>query len=90
VVVPPPAEDETPDEGDVPPEVPVVDDEPAEEDEPPTVRCGSTAVKCANFAPMTAAATADSRPTRQVIFLTPRRPSSRARLALEYWVRVTA
>ena len=48
------------------------------------------AVKCANLAPMTAAAAADSRPTRQVIFLTRRRPSSRASAALEYWVRVTA
>jgi hypothetical protein len=95
VVVPPPDEDETPeddeipDEEDVPAEVPV-DDDPADEDEPPTDRCGSTAVKCANLAPMTAAAAADSRPARQVIFLTRRRPSSRARAALEYLVRVTA
>lgn len=95
MVVPPPDEDETPeddeipDEEDVPAEVPV-DDDPADEDEPPTDRCGSTAVKCANLAPMTAAAAADSRPARQVIFLTRRRPSSRARAALEYLVRVTA
>jgi hypothetical protein len=82
VTAPPPVEDETPDEGDVPPEVPV-DVDPADEDEPPTVRCGSTAVKCANLAPTIAAAAADSRPTRQVIFLTRRRPSSRAKLALE-------
>jgi hypothetical protein len=89
VLVPPPEEDETPDEEDAPPEVPV-DDDPADDDEPPTVRCGSTGVKCANFAPITAAAAADTRPTRQVIFLTRRRPSSRTRLALEYWVPVTA
>src|SRR5450756_14564 len=50
---------------------------------------GSTAVKCANLAPM-AAATADSRLTRLVNFLTRRRTSSRARAALEHWVRVTA
>ena len=67
-----------------------MDDEPADEDEPPTVRCGSVGVKCANLAPMTVAAAADSRPTRQVIFLTRRRPSSRTSAALEYWVRVTA
>jgi hypothetical protein len=66
-----------------------VDDDPADDDEPPTVRCGSTGVKCANFAPITAAAAADTRPTRQVIFLTRRRPSSRTSAALEYWVRVT-
>ena len=89
MVVPAPAEDETPEEEDAPPEVPV-DDDPADEDEPPTVRCGSTGVKCANLAPMTTAAAADSSPTRQVNFLTRRRPSSRARAALEYWVRVTA
>ena len=64
-------------------------DDPADEDEPPTVRCGSDGVKCANLAPMTAATAAESRPTRQVIFLTRRRPSSRARAALEYGVRVT-
>jgi hypothetical protein len=95
VVVPPPGEDETPeddeipDEEDVPAEVPV-DDDPADEEEPSTDRCGSTAVKCANLAPMTAAAAAEKRPIRQVIFLTRRRPSSRARAASEYWVRVTA
>jgi hypothetical protein len=89
VVVAPPEEDEIPDdEEDWPPESPV-DDEPADEEEPPTVRCGSTAVKFANLAPMTAAAAADSRPTRQVIFLTRRSPSSRASAAFEYSVRVT-
>jgi len=90
VVVPPPEEDETPEEDEIPDEEDVpVDDDPAEEDEPSIDRCGSAAVRCANLAPMTAAAAADSRPTRQVIFLTRRRPSSRARTALEYWVRVT-
>jgi hypothetical protein len=89
VTVPLPEEDETPeddeipDEEDVPAEVPV-DDDPADEEEPPTERCGSSAVMCANLAPMTAAAAADSRAIRQVIFLTRRRPSSRARAALEY------
>jgi hypothetical protein len=88
VTVPLPEEDETPeddeipDEEDVPAEVPV-DDDPADEEEP-TERCGSSAVMCANLAPMTAAAAADSRAIRQVIFLTRRRPSSRARAALEY------
>jgi hypothetical protein len=88
---PPPEEDETPDEDEIPDdeELPV-DDDPADEDEPPIDRCGSVGVKCANLAPMTAAAAADSRPTRQVIFLTRRRPLSRAMAALEYWVRVTA
>ena len=77
-----PEDDEIPDEEDVPVEVPV--DDPADEDEPSTDRCGSTAVRCENLAPMTAAAAADSRPTRQVIFLTRRSPSSRAMAALEY------
>jgi hypothetical protein len=91
VVVLPPEEDETPEDDEIPDEEDVpVDDDPADEDESPTVRCGSAAVKCANLAPMTAAAAADSRPTRQVIFLTRRRPSSRARTALEYWVLFTA
>jgi hypothetical protein len=95
VVAPPPEEDESPeddeipDEEDVPAGIPV-DDDPADEDEPSTDRCGSIAVKCANLAPMTAAAATDNRPTRQVIFLTRRRPSSRATAALEYWARVTA
>jgi len=90
VVTPPPDEDETPDEDEIPDdeELPV-DDDPSDEDEPPIDRCGSAGVKCANFAPMTAAAAAETRPTRQVIFLTRRRPSSRARAALEYWVRLT-
>ncbi len=78
-----PEDDEIPDEEDVPVEVPV-DDDPADEEEPSTDRCGSTAVRCENLAPMTAAAAADSRPTRQVIFLTRRSPSSRAMAALEY------
>jgi hypothetical protein len=95
VATPPPEEDETPeddeipDEEDVPVEVPE-DDDPADEDEPSKDRCGSIAVMCANLAPMTAAATADSRPTRQVVLLTRRRPSSLAVAALEYLVRVTA
>ncbi len=62
MVVPPPEEDETPDEGEIPDdgddeEVPV-DDDPSDEDDPPTDRCGSDGVKCANLAPMTAAAAA--------------------------------
>jgi hypothetical protein len=79
VATPPPEDDETPeddeipDEEDVPAEVPV-DDDPEDEDEPSPDRCGNVAVMCANLAPMTAAAAADSRPTRQVIFLTRRRP----------------
>ena len=94
MATPPPEEDETPeddeipDEEDVPAEVPEAGD-PEDEDEP-VDRCGSIAVMCANLAPMTAAAAADSSPTRQVIFLTRRRPSSRASAALEYWERVTA
>ena len=95
MATPPPEDDETPeddeipDEEDVPAEVPEAGD-PDDEDEPSVDRCGSIAVMCANLAPMTAAAAADSRPTRQVIFLTRRRPSSRASAALEYWERVTA
>jgi hypothetical protein len=94
VLTAPPEDDETPEDDeipdeDVPAEVPV-DDDPADEEEPSTARCGSIAVMCANLAPMTAAAAADTRPTRQVIFLTRRRPSSRAAAALEYWVRFTA
>ena len=52
----------------------------------------SSAVMYANAAPRTttAAAAAETRPTRQVIFPTRRTPSSRARAALEYWVRLTA
>ena len=79
-----PEDDESPDGEDLP-----VDDDPAEEGEPPRFRCGSTAVTLANLAPITAAAAAETRPTRQVIFLTRRRPSSRARAAFEYWIRVT-
>ena len=95
VVVPPPEDDETPEDDEIPGEddelagVPV-DDDPPEEDELSAGRCGSTAVMCANLAPVTAAAAADSRPTRQVIFLTRRRPASRARGALEPLVVVTA
>ena len=73
----PPPEDETPEDDETPDDVPAEvpeDDDPADEDEPSTDRCGSIAVMCANLAPMTAAAAADSRPTRQVIFLTRRRP----------------
>jgi hypothetical protein len=90
VVAPLPEEDETPEDGESPDgeDVPVGDD-PADEGEPPRFRCGSTAVTFANLAPITAAAAAETRPTRQVIFLTRRRPSSRARAAFECWVRVT-
>lgn len=77
-----PEDDESPDEEDEPAVVPV-DDDPVDEDEPSTDRCGSATVKCENLAPMTAAPAADNRPTRQVIFLTRRRPSSRAMAALE-------
>lgn len=77
-----------PDDEDGPDDVPV-DDDPADDDEPLVDRSGSTAVMCANLAPMTAAAAAESKPTRQVIFLTLRRPSSRARAALEYSLRFT-
>jgi hypothetical protein len=84
VVVPPPEEDETPEEGEIPDEEDEdEDDEPGDEDDSPKFRCGSTDVKLANFAPITAAAAAETRPARQVIFLTRRRPSSRARAALE-------
>jgi hypothetical protein len=87
VVPAPPEEDDTPEDDEMPEDVPAevpVDDEPPDEDEPSSDRCGSATVKCENLAPMTAAAAADSRPTRQVIFLTRRRPSSRAMAALEY------
>lgn len=91
MAAPPPEEDETPEDDEIPDEEDVpVDDDPVEEDEPSTDRCGSATVKCENLAPMTAAAAADNSPTRQVIFLTRRRPSSRAMAALEYLVRVTA
>ncbi len=86
MVVPPPEEDETPEDEEIPDE----EDEPTEEDELSAGRCGSTGVMCANLAPTTAAAAADSRPTRQVIFLTRRRPSSRARGALKFGGVVTA
>ena len=89
-----PAEEDVPDEDEeVPVEVPApapVDEappEPAAPDEPPTERCGSEGVTCATFAPITAAAPAESSPIRQVIFLTRLRPSSRTRVSLEYWVR---
>lgn len=95
----PPEEEDTPEDEEIPDEVPdeedeedvplPVDDDP-DEDGLSTDRCGSVGVKCANLAPMTAAAPADSRPTRQVIFLTRRSPLSRAAAALEYWVRITA
>jgi hypothetical protein len=76
-----PEEDEIPDEDDelVPDEVPAPD-EPV----PSVDRCGREAVMCANFAPITAAAAAESRAIRQVNFLTRRRPSSLARAACEY------
>ena len=91
MAAPPPEEDETPEDDEIPDEEDVpVDDDPVDEDEPSTDRCGSATVKCENLAPMTAAAATDNRPTRQVIFLTRRRPSSRAMAAaLEYLVRVT-
>jgi hypothetical protein len=100
VTMPPPDEDETPEEEETPDEAEVPDEDvPDDEvpaDEPPappapdgplTDRCGSDGVKCANSAPVTAATPAEIRPMRQVIFLTRRRPSSRAKTALEYWVR---
>lgn len=91
MVVAPPEEDETPEDDEVPDEEDVpVDDDPVDEDEPSSDRCGSDTVKCENLAPMTAPAAADTSPTRQVIFLTRRRPSSLAMAALEYLVRVTA
>ncbi len=90
MVAPPPEEDDTPEDDETPEEEEVpVDDDPADEDEPSSDRCGRATVKCENLAPMTAAAAADNKPTRQVIFLTRRRPSSRAMAALEYLVRVT-
>lgn len=83
MATPPPDDDETPEDDEIPDEEDVpVDDDPADDDEPSTDRCGSIALMCANLAPMTAAAAADSRPTRQVIFLTLRRPSSLASAAL--------
>lgn len=97
--MPPPEDDETPDEDEIPgdedeeeEEVPAVlpaDEDPPDPDESLTERCGTEGVKCANFAPATAAAPAASSPIRQVIFLTRRRPSSRARTAAEYWFRFT-
>jgi hypothetical protein len=86
VVVPPlvpPGACDTPDEGAIPDEEDEddepVDDDPAGPDEPSNEICGNAAVMFANLAPMTAAAAAESSPTRQVTFLTRRSPSSRAR-----------
>ena len=81
--VPPPEAGATPDEGAIPDdededEEPL-DDDPAGADEPSNEICGSAAVMLANLAPMTAAAAAESSPTRQVTFLTRRSPASRAR-----------
>jgi hypothetical protein len=104
VVVPPPDApegDETPDEDDIPDDVPddeevpddvevPADDDPVDEDEVPIDRCGIAAVMWANLAPMTAAAAAETKPTRQVIFLTRRRPLSLASIAAEYSLRFTA
>ena len=86
-----PDEDETPEEDD---EVPDEDDELVPDAELPVDRCGREAVMCANFAPTTAAAAADSRPAVQVIFLTRRSPVSLARRARVIcawvcWDRVT-
>jgi hypothetical protein len=84
VVTPPPGDEETPDEDEIPDEEDEpVDDEPPEPEEPDedplsNDRCGITAAMCPNLAPTTAAAAADSRPTRQVIRLTRRSPLSRA------------
>ena len=113
MTVPPPEEDETPEEDDeLPevsedfdelPEVPEVledfDDVPDAPDVPdlsddelppddvraldaevPVDSC-EDAVVCANFAPIRAAAAAESRPAVQVSFLTRRRPMSLARAA---------
>jgi hypothetical protein len=90
VVAPLPEEAEIPEDGESPDgeDVPVAGD-PADEGEPPRFRCGSAAETLANLAPITAAAAAETRPACQVIFLTRRRPTSRARAAFECWVRVT-
>ena len=80
MVTPPPVPDVIPDDEEIPDE----DDPefalppPDEDDEPSVDRCGRAAVMCANLAPMTAAAATASTPTRQVTFLTRRRPSSLA------------
>jgi len=93
VATPPPEADETPEDAGIPDVMPdedeSLDDVPVDEDEPPVGRCGSAAVMCANLAPTRTAPAAASTPTRRVIFLTFRRPSSRAKAALEYWDRVT-
>jgi hypothetical protein len=86
VTPPPPVPDEIPDEEDIPDEdddPDVVPPLPEDDDEPSTDRCGSTAVRCANLAPMTIPAAAASSPTRQVSFLTRRSPSSLAASAFE-------
>lgn len=93
VVVAEPEEDETPDEEETPDEddVPAGEEAPDEEPVPADdevaalfdVRCSIDVETWENLAPMTAAAAADSRPTRQVIFLTRRWPSSRESRAAE-------
>ena len=86
MVTPPPVPDEIPDDEEIPDE----DDEPdvlpplpEDDEEPSTDRCGSTAVRCANLAPMTTPAAEASSATRHVTFLTRRSPSSLAASALE-------
>jgi hypothetical protein len=82
---------ETPDEEDRPPEEPC--EEPVWVEEPPEPdrcgRCGSDGVRCANRAKTKAETAAATRPIRQVIFLTRRRPSSLARRAAVCCERVT-
>ncbi len=94
MVRPPPETEEMPEDE----EIPEVDDEPEKvpppEDEPPPAdelplrldgRWTDGAVRCANFAPMKAAAAAATRPTRKVSLRTRRRPSSRACRAAAAW-----
>lgn len=86
VTPPPPVPDEIPDDEEIPDcgdDPDVVPPLPDEDDEPSKDKCGSTAVRCANLAPMIAADAAASSPTRQVTFLTRRSPSSLAASAFE-------
>jgi hypothetical protein len=81
-----PCDDEPCDEElDWPDEVPLpVDDPPVT----PLGRCCRDGDRCANLAPAKAAAAAANSPTRQVIFLTRRRPSSLA-CGADCWERFT-
>jgi hypothetical protein len=91
VATPLPDDEEMPDEGEIPGEEPPTElpDDPPEDDVPPRFSCGRTVLRCANFAPMTVATAAESKPTRQVIFLTRLSPASRARAAFTYSFGVT-